>query len=128
MFDISKTGSQSDISKLLEQLGAKASYFSLSSRYKDVPMATIKGSSDEPIIYLRRRFLPGPERFFLLQEHRVQEGDRIDNITSQYLGDPERFWQVCDANNAMVPGELTEEPGDTIKITLPEGIPGSRNA
>ena len=128
MIDTSKLGSQPDISKLMEQLGAKASFFPISSRYRDIPLTTMAGKNDEPIVFLRRRFLPNPEKFFLLQQHTVKQGDRIDNITNQYLGDPERFWQVCDANNVLVPNVLTETPGDTIKITLPEGIPGSTNA
>jgi hypothetical protein len=58
----------------------------------------------------------------------VKEGDRLDNITNQFIGDPERFWQICDANNVLEPAELTEQPGNTIRITLPQGIPGNPNA
>jgi len=60
----------------------------------------------------------------LLQEHTVIEGERLDNITAQHLGDPEQFWRVCDANNAIRPTELTDSPGRRIRITLPEGIQG----
>ena len=35
---------------------------------------------------------------------------------------------MCDANDAMNPAELTEEIGRRLKITLPEGVPGVRNA
>ena len=52
-------------------------------------------------------------------------GDRLDNITSAFLGDPEQFWRVADANGAMRPEELTERVGRRIRITLPEGIPGA---
>jgi len=110
---------------ILQQLGIKSSSFSLSSRYNTTEMATMQGSNGESIVYLKRRFVPPSERFSLLQEHKVKEGERLDNITAQYIGDPERFWQICDANDAMDPGKLTEEPGDKIKITLPEGIPGN---
>jgi hypothetical protein len=63
-----------------------------------------------------------------LQEHVVVQGDRLDNITARYLSDPEQFWRVCDANAAMRPDELTEEPGRRLRITLPEGLPGIPNA
>jgi hypothetical protein len=76
------------------------------------------------IVYLRRRFLPAAEDLVLLQEHVVTEGDRLDNVTAQYLGDPEQFWRIADANNAMRPCELTENPGRILRITLPEGFPG----
>ena len=56
------------------------------------------------------------------------QGDRLDNITAKYLGDPEQFWRMCDANGAIRPDELTETIGNTIRITLPQGIPGPKNA
>ena len=71
--------------------------------------------------------LPGLPPMLLL-EHVVTQGERLDNITAQYLDDPEQFWRVCDANRAMCPDELTEEVGRRLRITLPEGIPGTPNA
>jgi hypothetical protein len=53
-------------------------------------------------------------------EHPVVQDDRLDNITARYLGDPEQFWRVCDANNAMHPRELTEEIGRRLRIPLPQ--------
>ena len=128
MIDATKLSQQQDISKLLQQLGAAPSYFSLSSRYRDVGITSLKNNKEETIIYLRRRFLPKTENFFVVQEHTVKEGDRLDNLTHQYLGDPERFWQICDANDTLIPDELTENPDGKIRITLPEGIPGNNNA
>jgi len=113
---------------VLQQLGIKPGSFSFSSRYATVETATMQGSNGEPVVFLRRRFVPQADKFSLLQEHRLKEGERLDNITAQYYGDPERFWQCCDANNVLDPGELTEEPGSIIKITLPEGIAGNTNA
>jgi hypothetical protein len=77
--------------------------------------------------YLERRLAPRPERFALLAEHTVTEGERLDHIAALHLGDPERFWQICDANAALAPEEL-EQTGRRIRITLPEGIPGTENA
>jgi hypothetical protein len=64
----------------------------------------------------------------LLQEYTVVEGDRLDNVAAKFIGDPEQFWQICDANAAMRPDELTETIGRRLRITLPEGIPGTPNA
>jgi hypothetical protein len=80
------------------------------------------------VVYLKRRFLPPASRFTVLQEHTVREGERLDTIAAQYLGDPEQSWRLCDANEAMRPDELTEKPGATVKITLPEGMAGAPNA
>lgn len=106
------------------KLNAKANLFPVTSRYHGIDTATLEPVSGEATIYLRRRFVPSPERFALLQEHTVTEGDRLDNITANYLGDPEQFWRICDANAAMRPDELTETVGSKLRITLPEGIPG----
>jgi len=97
--------------------------FTPTSRYYGIPVAELETAQGKKIIYLRRRFVPPPERFELLVEHTVSEGDRLDNLAAQYLGDPELFWRLCDANGAVRPEELTEEPGRRLRITLPEGIP-----
>lgn len=99
--------------------------FATTSRYFNIPTAKIEKAQSESIVYVRRRFVPPPERFALLQEHTVTQGERLDNITAHFLGDPEQFWRVCDANRAMRPEELTETVGRKLRITLPEGIPGS---
>jgi hypothetical protein len=102
--------------------------FPVTSRYHGVEIATWETSGGRSFAYLKRRFVPPPERLALLQEHTVTQGERLDNITAAYLGDPEQFWQVCDANNAMHPGELTSEIGRKLRITLPKGVPGVGNA
>ena len=102
--------------------------FSVTSRYYPIPTAQLVTAAGKLIVYLRRRFVPPPENFSVLQEHTVTEGERLDNITAQHLGDPEQFWRLCDANNAIQPDELTQSVGRTIVITLPEGIPGTPNA
>ena len=71
--------------------------------------------------------MPPPERFALLAEHTITQGDRLDNVTAHYLGDPEQFWRVCDANRAMWPDDLMVI-GERLRITLPEGIPGAGDA
>ena len=105
-----------------------ATNFSPTSRYYGIETTTLETPEGKVVIYLRRRFVPSPERFALLQEHVVKQDERLDNVTAQYLGDPEQFWRVCDGNGAMRPEELTETIGRRLRITLPEGIPGIPNA
>jgi hypothetical protein len=102
--------------------------FPINSRYYNIERVEIETPDGEKIVYLRRRFVPPPERFELLVEHSVAQGERLDNITAEYLGDPEQFWRVCDGNGAVRPDELTETVGRKLRITLPEGIPGPGNA
>jgi hypothetical protein len=116
------------LQQLLQPGSLKNTLFPPTSRYYSLDLATLETAEGNCIIYLRRRFCPQADRFALLQEHVVSQGDRLDNITAKYLGDPEQFWRICDANSAMKPDELTETIGQRIRITLPEGIPGMRNA
>jgi hypothetical protein len=102
--------------------------FRPNSRYYLTPTARLVRADGTEVVYLRRRFVPSPERFALLEEHVVSDGDRLDLIAHQYLGDPEQFWRICDANGAMRPEELIEETGRRLRITLPEGIPGASDA
>jgi hypothetical protein len=102
-------------------------YFQPNSRYFSIEMASYETPDGKVIRYMRRRFLPALDRFTLLQEHLVTEGDRLDVITARYLGEAEQFWRICDANPVMHPEEL-EVIGRRIRITLPEGIPGMPHA
>ena len=92
------------------------------SRYHGVPVKTMTGSDGEPIAYLARRFVPQPERFATLSEHRVREGERLDQIAASRIGDPTQFWQLCDANGVIRPEEL-EAVGVLIRVTLPADVP-----
>jgi hypothetical protein len=86
---------------------------------------TLTAPDGTTIIYLKRRFLPSTDSFQLLQLISVKQGDRLDNIASKFLGDPELFWRIADANGAMRPEELVQTVGRQLKITLPQGITGS---
>lgn len=103
--------------------------FGYNSRYAGIETAQRvlprPGGEAEKVVYLRRRFVPQPDSFALLQEHAVIAGERLDHLAYRYLGDPEAFWRLCDANNALHPDDLTEPPGRLLRITLPAGIPGS---
>ena len=112
----------------LLQSGGASSAFAPNSRYHAISTAKLTTPDGKQIVYLRRRFVPAPEQFSVIQEHFVVQGDRLDNLAAKYLGDPEQFWRICDANGAIRPGELLEVIGDVIKITLPQGIVGPSNA
>jgi hypothetical protein len=96
--------------------------FPPTSRYYTITTGQYTAPDGRIIVYLNRRFVPPADRFTTLEEHVVTQGERLDNITAQTLGDPLQFWRVCDANNAMRPDELTETIGRSLRITLPEGI------
>jgi hypothetical protein len=113
------------VQALLQFAGLKASLFPLNSRYRGVDTATIQPAS-QVIVYVRRRFVPAPNRSAPIQSRTIKQGERLDNLAAQYLGDAELFWRLCDANGAMRPEEL-EQPGFVLQVALPQGLPGSSN-
>lgn len=102
--------------------------FPPTSRYFGVETAKHIAPDGRISVYLRRGFLPNPTRFALLLEHIVTEDERLDTIAAKYMEDPEGFWRIGDANAAMRPQDLTDPPGRRLRITLPEGIPGTPSA
>jgi len=97
--------------------------FPANSRYAATETAVHTLPDGKQVVYLRRRFVPSPANFALLQEHVVVEGERLDVLTARYIGDPEQFWRICDANPVLHPEELTAAAGAVIRITLPDGVP-----
>lgn len=102
--------------------------FPASSRYATIETTKLVRPDGSEVPYLKRRFVPDPSRFETLHEHPVAQGERLDNLTAAYIEDPELYWRICDANRAIRPTELTDELGGKIRITLPEGIAGPRDA
>lgn len=100
--------------------GPNSRYFGLETRKRTL-------ANGDEVVFVGRRLVPAPEQFDLLAEHVVSHGERLDHIAFERFGDAELFWRLCDANRALRPGELTEEPGRRLRITLPEGIPGQGN-
>ena len=98
------------------------------SRYHGLPILRLPEGDARETAYLSRRFLPPAERHVEIRMHRVIEGERLDNIAAHYLGDPEMFWRLCDANGVKRPSELTELAGRLIRITLPDGYMGHSHA
>ena len=119
-----------DPSKLLQELigggNLKDSVYPPTSRYHGIEITSVISAGGQPVAFLRRRFVPAPERFATLSAHAVEEGDRLDRLSARYLGDPLLFWRIADANGAVRSDELTEQTGRRLRITLPEGVPGPK--
>jgi hypothetical protein len=98
--------------------------FDQTSRYYNGPTTTLivtdSDGTQREIRYVQRRFIPSAGGMTTLVEHTVVQGERLDNITARYMGDPTQFWRICDANNVLDPNELTDEAGYMITIALPQ--------
>ncbi|WIX99172.1 LysM domain-containing protein [Amycolatopsis mongoliensis] len=77
------------------------------------------------IPHLRPRLLPSPDSFVTIAVYEVRAGDRADVLAFRQFGDAEQWWRIADANPVLDPRELTDTPGRTLRITLPEGVPGT---
>jgi hypothetical protein len=94
--------------------------FTFASRYYQLETAELTLPDGRVADYKRRRFLPAGASLQLLVEATVTEGDRLDLITARTLGDPEQFWRVADANDAMNPFDLTAEVGRRLRVPMPQ--------
>lgn len=113
------------VQAMLAQTSLQNTLFAANSRYYQFATRTIELTRGKPIVYLGRRFLPPSSSFQVLQTHTVMQGERLDNIAAQFLGDPTLFWRICDANDAVRPEALTETPGRKLEITMPAGVTGA---
>jgi hypothetical protein len=117
-----------DPAQLLLGLDAlRARPFPATSRYYAVALKVWVDGAGGEHAYLARRFLPDPDRLATLRYHVVTDRERLDLIAARELGDPEQFWRLCDANRVLRPEEL-EMVGRVVRVTLPEGVPGSGDA
>ena len=94
--------------------------FNYTSRYYNLETLKMTAPDGREVVYKSRRFLPKGAAMQLLVEATVTEGDRLDLITARTLGDPEHFWRVADANDAMNPFDLTAETGRVLRVPVPQ--------
>jgi hypothetical protein len=92
------------------------------SRYYGLSSAETTREDGRTVRYLLRRFLPDPATLVPLGEHRVADGDRLDNLAAQYLGDPLQSWRLGDSNLTLRLEALVAETGGRIRLTLPAGV------
>ena len=53
---------------------------------------------------------PKPLKQQILGYHLLKQGQRPDHLAARYLNNPAGFWRIADANDAMLPEALSEQP------------------
>jgi nucleoid-associated protein YgaU len=89
--------------------------FFAGSRYETTPEATHVDAQGRERRYKRLRRLTSPPA---QRTHVVTREDRLDRLAFSLYADPEQFWRIADANDGMLPEELTEELGRRLLIPL----------
>jgi hypothetical protein len=89
------------------------------SRYSSLEIKKLTSQNGETVPYITRRFLPKANTYKKVSKIVTKVGDRLDLISVDSLGDALFYWQICDANNAMCPNELIEQPGSVVSIPAP---------
>ena len=69
--------------------------------------------------FVARRIIPAMSRYRALDRHRTDGDERIENLSADYLGDPELYWRISDANGDQDPGLSAQPIGRLITIPLP---------
>ena len=64
--------------------------------------------------------LPLPANAPLMGMHPRQNGQRLDLIAAHFLNNATAFWQLCDANDSLVP--------DALAVHALIGIPGEASS
>jgi hypothetical protein len=88
--------------------------FTTTSRYAGVADVTYTDANGRQYSYKRLRLTPDAPTLIV---HNVVQHDRLDLLANTYYSDPEQFWRICDANEAMRPDDLLQI-GFQLKIPL----------
>jgi hypothetical protein len=115
------------LEKLFQGPPLELTIYQPGSRYYGLALADITLADGRTVRYLRRRFLPDPSALVTTVVFRVVDGDRLDNLSARYLGDPLAAWRIADANGVLRMEEVVEETGRRVRSTLPEGVQGNPN-
>lgn len=75
------------LQQMLQPAGLPLTLFPPTSRYHGIETATLETLEGKMVIYLKRRFVPPSDRFTLLQEHVVVQGDR-------WIISPRAIWEI----------------------------------
>jgi hypothetical protein len=92
--------------------------FDPTSRYIGIAEGSHTLPDGRTVTYKRRRFLPRADAMTPLAVEVVRPADRLDLIAARSIGDPEQYWRICDANEALHPEDLLRI-GRRLRIASP---------
>ena len=82
-------------------------------RYAEVPTLRFERRDGMEVLYLGRRLVR--PQYPVEKQVAFDQSDRLDLLAARHLGRAERFWLLCDANDALDPFDL-ERPGRRLDV------------
>ena len=89
--------------------------FDEKSRYKDEPLIYRRDARGRTVAVVP---VPAAPEQSIRGYHLLKQGQRLDHLSNAYLADPAGFWQICEANDAMLPDALSEQA----EIAIPKPL------
>lgn len=81
--------------------------FDDNSRYKDAEQYEMQDQRGRTV----RVVATPPTRLqSVLGYHSLKQGQRTDHLAARYLNNAAGFWRIAEANDAMLPEALSEQP------------------
>jgi hypothetical protein len=88
------------------------------SRYASSPVLVYRAGDGQTVKYLAPRILPFGWTVASAYTTAVQltEVNRLDRVATRTLRNPLLAWRICDANDAMDPFALCQQPGELLQL------------
>lgn len=90
----------------IENITTISNMFDDKSRYKKREQITVKDRKGREVKVVTPTEATAQP---ILGYHLRKQGQRTDHLAAKYLNNPAGFWQISEANDAMLPEALTEK-------------------
>ncbi len=91
------------------------------SRYATAPEAELIRADGSIVRHIVPPILPHPDSNTAARQHRVTDSDRPDILAAKAYGQVTAWWLLANANTAAHPDQITDTPGATRVIPMPDG-------
>ena len=91
------------------------------SRYATAPKAELTRADGSTVPHIVPPILPQIDSYTPARRHRVTDSDRADIIAARSYGQATAWWLLANANTTAHPDQITDTPGATRVIPMPDG-------
>jgi len=95
------------------------------SRYTNAVETELTLPDGSTVRHIVPPILPHPDSYQPARRHRVTDSDRADTLAAQAYGQATAWWLIANANTAAHPDQITDPPGTTRVIPMPDATGGA---